>query len=193
MDAAWVGVAGVAVGSALTFAGTQLSERSRERREDHRRWHEPRLQAYTTTLNQLTVLVVETRAAIAAARPRLQPPWGPYRLRRQIGSAQAALRLALDQLELIRLTGSRPVRDAAEKSLDVLGRMSESLSAWPGRRQTVCSTSSCMSSRKRRSNCAPPPVSSSTSIRHPRYGVLRLRLGGSRRAGHRTGSTRRRS
>jgi len=130
VDAAWVGFAGVAVGAVLAFVGTQWSESQREQREDHQRWHQPRMQAYTTTLTQLTVIVIEVRSLIAAARPRLQPPWAPYQLKRQTRTAKEALRLTLDQLELIRVVGTRPAQDAAERCMEVLEQFFETLGDW---------------------------------------------------------------
>jgi hypothetical protein len=40
------------------------------------------------------------------------------------------VRLTLDQLELIRIVGTQPARDAAENCIDVLGRFSEALAEW---------------------------------------------------------------
>lgn len=130
MEAAWIGLGGVALGWALNWLSARSTDRRRWRREDRQRWHDRRLEAYASTLAHLTTVVAVTESAIASARPLVQAPWTPNRVAGTFAPAQAALNQALDDLELIRLVGDKRVVEAAEQCMDALARLYDKLSGW---------------------------------------------------------------
>lgn len=118
-----IGLASGVLGALLGGVLTVLSDHRRWKREDRQRWHERRLDAYATTLDRLTEVFATISSAIDLARPRVQPPWRPLRLRTGLRGSDRALREAREALFVTQLVGSSQAVEASEHCLAVIGAL----------------------------------------------------------------------
>lgn len=125
MDGQWIGLIGVAAGGLIAGANSWIGEHRQSRRQERLRWHEQRLAAYTTTWLRLSNVYEVMAGTARGARSRLQPPWKPFEVKRQLGSVEEVLREALAALTVIRFVGSREVLEAADACADVVAALGD--------------------------------------------------------------------